>query len=149
MINQANNRLVSMPSQVIDLAWHEFILFTREYEQFCKQGFGHFLHHTPAEAMKSATVAQEGIKRAWRIACYREGINPQKPTKLPLIFAIDGNFNIEDGFRYHLNCMAGQQKKTKEGGDYCGSHIGCASGCSGTSGDSSCGGDGGGCGGGD
>lgn len=63
--NKANRKMVSMPSQVVDDAWHELILFTRAYQQYCNKALGRYLHHTPAEAMDSPTFAQEGIKRAW------------------------------------------------------------------------------------
>jgi len=136
----AKNKTVAMPSQVVDIAWHELILFTRDYQQFCNQAFGRFLHHTPAEAMTTPTQAQEGIKRAWYIACSREGIKPRKPDKLPFIFLLDSMLKINDGFTYQLDCLA-----SKEGG-YCASHIGCGGGCSGSSSDSD-GCSGGGCGG--
>lgn len=145
LCNTAGRQMVAMPSQVVDDAWHEFILFTRQYQNYCRQGLGRFLHHTPAEAMASPTVAQEGIKRAWRLACAREGIDPKAPARLPLLFAIDGLLGIGNGFRYQLDCMAAGQA----GSGYCASHIGCGSGCSGDSGSSSDSGDGGsGCGGG-
>lgn len=35
------------PSIVIDEIWHEFILFTREYGQFCSTLLGRFIHHVP------------------------------------------------------------------------------------------------------
>jgi len=150
---QAKKRMVSMPSQVVDDAWHEFILSTRIYEKFCSKAMGRFLHHTPAEAMPAPTFAKAGIKRAWRLACALEQINPKKPARLPLIFAIDALLNINNGFIYQLDC------KKNGTGAYCASHIGCSSGCggsgdmfdSGNSSDSSgCGSDcGGGCGGGD
>ena len=35
------------PSVVVDLAWHEFILCTRAYAQFCSSQFGEFIHHAP------------------------------------------------------------------------------------------------------
>jgi hypothetical protein len=136
-----------MPSQVVDVAWHEFILFTREYSQFCSKALGHFLHHTPAEAMKSRVEAQSGIKRAWRISCHREQINPFSPKRLPIIFALDARLNIEDGFHYELDCMKLQSSTLGGGvsdGGYCGSHIGCSSGCAGSAGDGGCSGDGGG-----
>ena len=140
LCNVAGKRVVSMPSQVVDVAWHEFILFTRQYQQFCNKAIGRFLHHTPAEAMKSPTVAQQGIKTAWKIACARELIHPKSPHRLPLLFAIDAELNIPDGFKYALDC------KGSEKGDYCGSHIGCSScagGCASGSGCSSgCGGGG-------
>jgi hypothetical protein len=150
--HQAKKRMVSMPSQVIDDAWHEFILSTRIYERFCTKAIGRFLHHTPAEAMSVPAVAKRGIKRCWRLACALEQINPKKPVRLPLIFAIDGLLNINNGFIYQLDC-----KKNPAGG-YCAGHIGCSSGCGGSTdasdsgdsdGSSGCGSDcGGGCGGG-
>ena len=35
------------PSHKIDLAWHEFILFTKLYSNFCRQHFGRYIHHQP------------------------------------------------------------------------------------------------------
>lgn len=135
----ADGRMVSMPSKAVDTAWHEFILFTRLYQDFCQKALGRFLHHTPAEAMHTQVLAQDGIKRAWRLACKREGINPAAPKKLPLLFAMDTMLAIPGGYKYALDCRIGS--------DYCASHIGCGGGCSSSSG-SNCAGDGGGDGGG-
>lgn len=154
MCRMAGRRMVSMPSQVVDDAWHAFILFTRAYDQFCSRAFGRFLHHTPAEAMSSPSVGQQGIKRAWRLACARAGINPLQPLSLPLLFSIDRDLQISNGFHYVPDC-GDVIRRTDASGNYCASHIGCSSGCSGDSGgsgaegggaDSGCGG---GCGGGD
>lgn len=149
--NKAKGRMVSMPSQVVDVAWHEFILFTRSYEAFCKKALGRFLHHSPTEAMRTPTMAQDGIKRAWRLACAKGSINPATPTHLPLLFAIDSRLGIEDGFKYSLNCK--DRSSSRYGDGYCAAHIGCASGCAGNSGAPSSsadgiGGDSSGCGGG-
>ncbi|MDR4493446.1 MAG: hypothetical protein AB7P17_00460 [Nitrospirales bacterium] len=78
-----------MPSQVVDVAWHAFILSTKSYEKFCRHAFGRFLHHTPAAAMKQTGKGPEGIKRASRLACEREGIRARNPSRLPLLFALD------------------------------------------------------------
>lgn len=133
LCNIAGRQMVAMPSQVVDDAWHEFILFTRQYQSYCQQALGRFLHHTPAEAMASPTIAQDGIKRAWRLACHREAIDPKAPSRLPLLFAIDGLLGISNGFKYQLDCMA----SGKADSGYCASHIGCSSGCSGDSGGTS------------
>ncbi len=147
----AGRRMVAMPSQAVDDAWHEFILFTRQYDKFCRSAFGRFLHHTPAEAMTTPTQASDGIKRAWRLACALEKIDPKKPSRLPRLFALDAALGIAGGFVYHLDCMAARGAAGSSG--YCASDIGCSSGCGGgCSGDSGHGGgdgDGGsGCGGG-
>ncbi|RDE25015.1 hypothetical protein DV711_05455 [Motiliproteus coralliicola] len=140
LCNLAGKRMVSMPSQVVDVAWHEFILFTRKYEYFCGKALGRFLHHTPAEAMRTPTDAQQGLKLAWKLSCQREGMAPKAANRLPLLFAIDQQLNIDDGFKYALDC-----KKTS-GDYYCAGHIGCGGGCGG-GGDSDSSGCGGGCGG--
>lgn len=145
--NAAGRRLVAMPSQAVDDAWHEFILFTRDYQRFCARAFGRFLHHTPVEAMASPTQASQGLRRAWRLACAHEDIDPRTPTRLPRLFALDAALGIAGGFVYRLDCLAAGSSSN---GGYCASHIGCSSGCAGSSGsDGDSGGDGGGCGGGD
>lgn len=166
LCRMAKRRMVAMPSQVVDDAWHAFILYTRGYEQFCSRAFGRFLHHTPAEAISSPNLGHQGIKRAWRLACARAGINPKSPAMLPLLFSIDSDLGIENGFRYVPDC-GDEIRRADATGSYCASHIGCSSGCVGDSGSDSCdssvsdsdasgggdsggdsGGDGGGCGGG-
>ena len=135
--HMAKGKMVAMPSEIVDVLWHHFILFTREYESFCKQGLGRFLHHVPTEVMQSKTQAQEGIKRAWRLACAKEGISPKHPTKLPFLFAIDKILNTKGGFMYDLDCKnASGSTKNSGCGGYCATDIGCASGCVGESGDS-------------
>jgi hypothetical protein len=33
----------------IDWMWHTFLLFTRDYADFCERNFGFFIHHTPGD----------------------------------------------------------------------------------------------------
>jgi len=35
------------PPLLLDMAWHELILFTRLYDRLCHQYFGRFIHHQP------------------------------------------------------------------------------------------------------
>lgn len=58
---------VSPPPRV-DHAWHEFILFTRDYAAYCEERFGFFIHHDPAE---SADV--DAYQRAYFDATLRFG----------------------------------------------------------------------------
>ena len=53
------------------------------------------------------------------------------PTRLPLLFALDTELAIADGFRYTLNCA---QRQDGGAAVYCASHIGCSSGCASDSG---------------
>ena len=97
--------------------------------------------------MRAPTDAQDGIKRAWRLACRRDGIDPKAPQSLPLLFALDAMLGIAGGFVYQVDCLAAAQAGAGTG--FCAGHIGCGGGCSGGDGDGSAGDgcSGGGCGG--
>ncbi|MGY6648188.1 glycine-rich domain-containing protein [Wenyingzhuangia sp. IMCC45574] len=49
LIITAKSPQTTSPSYIVDLAWHELILFTRYYEKFCTKNFDRFIHHTPSE----------------------------------------------------------------------------------------------------
>ena len=53
---KSGRKFVSMPSQVVDDLWHEFILYTKNYELFCRRAFGRFMHHTPAVVLGRGAV---------------------------------------------------------------------------------------------
>lgn len=112
-------QFVSMPSQLADDLWHEFILYTRNYQLFCKHAFGRFFHHTPAVVLTSGQRrSNTGLRRVWWHCCLEENINPRKADRLPLLFALDGEFNLADGFRYAPDCRALAQDGTSY--SYCG-----------------------------
>lgn len=161
---RSKRQFVAMPSKVVDAAWHEFILHTRGYAQWCDAAFGRLLHHSPAEVLGRDPKRNSGLRRAWHWACKEESIDPRAPTRLPLLFALDKKFAIPGGFTYVPNC---RDIDNKAGSDaYCGTSFsdggggGCGGGGDGSSdgfsfssdssSDSGCGGDsscGGGCGG--
>lgn len=37
------------PSELLDEYWHEFLLDTRRYHEYCDYVFGYFMHHNPLE----------------------------------------------------------------------------------------------------
>lgn len=150
---KGGRQFVSMPSQAADDLWHELILYTRHYELFCRRAFGRFLHHTPAVVLGRNRQDNAGLRRCWWFACREENIDPRKPTRLPLLFALDAKLGVADGFRYTPDCSALRRSDGASGTPYCGGDFGDAS-IDGTTdgfgdgggGDGS--GDGGGCGGG-
>lgn len=44
---------------IIDEMWHNFILFTRDYQQFCQQYFGSYIHHLPASRQEKEQQRQQ------------------------------------------------------------------------------------------
>ena len=120
---KSGRQFVSMPSQVVDELWHEFILYTKNYEQFCQQAFGDFLHHTPAVVLGTAQQNNVGLRRCWWFACREENINPRDPTRLPLLFALDAKLKVADGFHYVADCSSVRRQsagKHTSGAVHCG-----------------------------
>lgn len=120
---RSGRQFVGMPSKLVDTAWHEFILHTRAYENWCTSAFGSLLHHTPAEALGGSSAKRnDGLRRTWYWTCKEESIDPRNPTRLPLLFALDKKFDIAGGFRYEANCNS--LNRGAGSNTYCGSDFG-------------------------
>lgn len=122
----ARGRMVAMPSTVVDELWHALILDTARYQRFCRQAFGRLLHHTPAQVMQASAHGAGPLRRAWRLACHDQGLDPRQAVALPVLFALDADLAIPGGLRYVPDC-------TRPGvqGAWCGNALGCgSSGCS-------------------
>jgi hypothetical protein len=120
---QSGRRHVSMPSQAADDLWHEMILYTKAYEAFCRKAFGRFLHHTPAVVLGSSRKSNTGLRRCWWYACLEENMSPRAPHRLPLLFRLDEQLNIADGFYYALDCSGFRETQRRLPGAtviYCG-----------------------------
>lgn len=96
----SGGRFVSMPSQLADDLWHEFIADTGAYARFCETAFGHRLHHIPGGAPDADNQGGAGLLRTWYFACHEEQIDPEAPSALPLLFALDSDLGIVNGFAY-------------------------------------------------
>jgi len=119
----AKKEFMAMPSQVVDDLWHEFILFTKQYQQFSNKALGRYLHHLPTEAMDEKLDASAALKLTWHHSCKFEKIDPMQPSHLPRLFDLDKRYKIPNGFYYTKNCHGDKSM------GYCGSHMGCTSGC--------------------
>ena len=149
---KSGRKFVSMPSQVVDDLWHEFILYTQHYDAYCKSAFGRFLHHSPAVVLGSDRQRNAGLRRCWWFCCREENIDPRAPTRLPLLFALDAKLGIAGGFRYLADCE-GVRRDTNAGDGgaaHCGGDFSRGDGNGGTDGfgDGAADGGGDGCGGG-
>lgn len=53
------------PSKLIDIGWHTFILYTREYAAFCDKIAGYFIHHVPEDEKTASTEpAEQALPRS-------------------------------------------------------------------------------------
>lgn len=51
------------PNETLDFGWHQFLLYSEEYADFCMQNFGRFIHHCPVRP-DSTTPKGEMSRRA-------------------------------------------------------------------------------------
>lgn len=51
-----------MSSALVDAAWHQFVLFSREYEAFCQSCLGAFFHHVPEDPRREARSDASGAR---------------------------------------------------------------------------------------
>ena len=116
---RSRKQFVAMPSKVVDSMWHEFILHTSAYREWCELVVGRFIDHVPAEVLGKNAKANDGLRRAWYWACRDEAILPRQPSRLPLLFALDTKLAIENGFAYQPDCR-GLALGNSPGGVYCG-----------------------------
>ena len=103
---RSDRKFVAMPSKLVDAAWHEFILHTQGYQRWCEAAFGGMLHHSPAEVLGRDARRNDGLRRSWYWACKEESIDPRKPSRLPLLFALDAKYGVAGGFTYVPDCRA-------------------------------------------
>jgi hypothetical protein len=121
---RGGRRNVSMPSEAADVLWHEFILYTKEYQAFCDRAFGRFLHHTPAVMLSpQLRSSNEGLRRVWWQCCQEEAIDPAKPSRLPLLFALDTKLKIPNGYRYVADCRGLRRGDGTSSAPNCGSDF--------------------------
>jgi hypothetical protein len=82
--------LIGMPSKAVDEAWHEMILMTRDYTEFCERAFGRYLHHTPDSTL--SVSMDELLHETLRIVDQND---------LPMaLFTADADVGLADGNTY-------------------------------------------------
>jgi hypothetical protein len=142
----AGGKTLGMPSRAVDVAWHEFILLTREYQAFCDEAFGYYLHHSPEQTLGEPMPT---ALRRTLLATDRQ-LDPAAYAGLPLLFALDSQLGLPDGQTWTPEDLDQLRDQGSDGGSFAGflGEEGGGSGDGGASdgGGASCGG--GGCGGG-
>ncbi len=61
---------LGMSSRKVDEIWHQFILFTPQYHQFCNDYLNGYLHHSPHTSKTSSSKKKEGARNF--IKSYKE-----------------------------------------------------------------------------
>jgi hypothetical protein len=108
----ADGEMIGMPSRVVDDAWHEFILMTRAYTEFCTKAFGKYLHHTP-NALATEPIAPT-IPKTLDLLRKAEMVGV---GGMPVLFTIDSDLRID---RPISDCLGGGDQESGDDGCSCG-----------------------------
>ena len=73
---------------VLDEMWHTFLMFTKDYQDFCVEHFGFMIHHEP---MKKAEKEQTREMLATDKAAAEEVLRPNIEKLYSLIYDYHGN----------------------------------------------------------
>ena len=111
----AGGEMIGMPSRVVDDAWHEFILMTRAYTEFCDKAFGKYLHHTPNSLAPEpiAPTIPKTLELLRKAAVVGVG-------GMPVLFTIDSDLRIEAAGFGGEDCLGGGDHVADSDGCGCG-----------------------------
>ena len=116
MINEHKRANFGMPSVAVDTAWHEFILLTQQYAEFCQQAFGKFLHHAPTHGNEKAK--RDGLARTYGMGAGTAlgvaglaGVAGAVALSGHDLFSLDQQLGIPGGSQYPPDALADLQKR--------------------------------------
>lgn len=107
----AGGKAVGMPSKAVDEAWHEFILMSRHYTEFCRHAFGRYLHHNP-ESMLKHGIDDALVNTLQQFKTKPGGVSGWSTwAGIPLLFAADRALGVTDGYHYDAEAMSRLEHK--------------------------------------
>jgi hypothetical protein len=59
LVHTNDSKIWDMYSLRVDEVWHQFILFTKQYMDFCQQFFGRYIPHSPSNAPESQIIGSD------------------------------------------------------------------------------------------
>ena len=97
---RSNKNFVAMPSQAVGVLWSAFCQDIQAYRSWTQTALGYPLDPSPAQVLGKKASNNDALRRVWYWACKDETIDPRRPSRLPLLFALDAKLAIPDGFHY-------------------------------------------------
>jgi len=79
---------------MVDDYWHLFIIYTKQYHEFCEKAFGAYLHHSPAVAPDNNVTSGENILYIRFLVDYYRFFKEVPPEEIwPFSMEIFGNLD--------------------------------------------------------
>jgi hypothetical protein len=97
---RSGRKSVAMPSKIVEHLWREFARNTVAYEDWCQMALGRVLSVEAAQRLGYNADQNDALRRTWFWSCREEAIQPNEPTRLPILFALDAKLAIPGGIVY-------------------------------------------------
>jgi hypothetical protein len=88
------SKIWEMYSLRVDEAWHQFILFTQQYFDFCRRFYGKYIPHSPGNAPEAQTRNPERASRVSSFKLFREFYEQLFEETLPDIWYDEKNVTL-------------------------------------------------------
>jgi hypothetical protein len=111
LVRSDESTIWEMNSLRVDEAWHQFILFTAQYADFCQRFFGRYIHHSPSNAPKVEDPRERPVAS---FVMFAERYEQLFGSPLPAIWHDERNVTVD---RRVLNESAGLLTVREEGGE--------------------------------
>lgn len=92
--NYEENKFYTFPSIVADDLWHTFLLYSKEYREFCMNSFGRIIDHEPHTEEKPENAEFKTVWNTYSILNKRNGAKA---------FDLDRKYNVRN--KYDLSYM--------------------------------------------
>ncbi len=113
---RARGQPVAMPSRVVGDLWQLFSEDRTRYKSWSRKATGRVLDVTAPVFLAGDHASNAALRRCWWHACREENLDPRRPTRLPLLFALDTKLRIAGGLYYFVD-EQGRRAKFARAGD--------------------------------
>jgi hypothetical protein len=99
---------LEMPSSAVSLLWREFTS-SSEFDHFSAHAYGHLANRKPDNRKlkrRPDFTNTDGLALTFAMACVDQALDMPHPSRLPMLFDVDGALGIDGGQRWDLNCGA-------------------------------------------
>lgn len=108
---------VTEPLLIIDEMWHNFVLFTVEYRNYCVENFGRYLHHAPRKQSDKLVREQALMTNPEKIKAEESQILNQQCLLICQKLGVDTllKWYVEYPQKYNEDFFNNHRKKTSLG----------------------------------
>ena len=92
---------LEMPSAAVSLLWREFTS-SSDFDHFSSHAYGHLANRKPDNRRlkrRPDFTNTDGLALTFAMACVDQGLDVPHPSRLPMLFDVDGALGIDGGQR--------------------------------------------------